>query len=111
MQALKEKLAAKKEEEGSQGPAISYRRLLDLNRAEWRFGALGVVTAAISGLQVGWRAVLVWPRQRTVCSTIQATCAEQRLWGHACELQMPGFSLALGEALDGLYLGSPAAIK
>lgn len=53
MQALKEKLSAKKEQQGGEAPPVSFGRLAALNRPEWRFWALGLVCAAAAGLQVG----------------------------------------------------------
>jgi len=42
---------------GEGEPPGAFKRLADLNRPEWKWGALGVLCACIAGLQVGWGGV------------------------------------------------------
>lgn len=68
LQRLRDKIAAqKKAEEGAHEEAATqlpspFRRLAQLNRPEWKYGAAGLACACIAGLQVRRRAVVMTRR-------------------------------------------------
>ena len=56
-QALKDKLSGAAKADGVSAGAgpVSFGRLAALNRPEWLHGALGLLCAAVVGLQVRWQ--------------------------------------------------------
>ena len=89
VQALKDKLSAKQQQDGSAAPPAGFRRLAALNKAEWMYGVLGLLCAAAVGLQVSLGRALRRCSVRCclhshacMCGSIVATGMSFRTSGH-----------------------------